>query len=348
MFSKNLKYYRLRKQLKKKDLAELAEVTPTAISYYESGKRNPDMETLKRLAKALDVRVSDFLASRSSDLKFRHGEFRKNTNMSLSRQEYVRESVEEYFDRFMTVTDFLGGEVLPDVPDCDALTLQDDDEANAAALREHLGFAKDGPIEDLIGKLENKGILVCECRIENSQFSGMNGFVNDRPYIVYNPRMNTERNRSTIGHELAHLMFRWPEDMDDRTIELRATSISGAFLFPRSDVIRELGIKRSSVTGDMVRVAIEYGISMYLLVKRAELCGVLSQDAAKRFYVLASRLGWKTNEPPRIAEEHPTLFAQLACRAVNEGEISIQRGAELLGVSYEKVREICSFGAEVQ
>ncbi len=41
----------------------------------------------------------------------------------------------------------------------------DDDEANASALRDHLGFANDGPIEDLIGKFENKGILVYECCI---------------------------------------------------------------------------------------------------------------------------------------------------------------------------------------
>lgn len=37
MFSKNLKYYRLKKNMSKKELASLVQVTPMAISYYENG-----------------------------------------------------------------------------------------------------------------------------------------------------------------------------------------------------------------------------------------------------------------------------------------------------------------------
>ena len=69
--------------------------------------------------------------------------------------------------------------------------------------------------------------------------------------------MTPERNRSTIVHELAHLMFVWPESMDDKEIEKMATAIGGAFLFPESDTKRELGIRRSAITKDMVLVAVE-------------------------------------------------------------------------------------------
>ena len=148
MFSKNLKYYRLKKGLTKKALADKANVSPMAITNYESGKRKPDMDTLKSLAEALEGRVSDFLVMRSETIKFSHGEFRKNLTLSQSQQEFVRESVEEYFDRFMTAVDILGGEVLPDAPSCHVLELSADDEGNAALLREHLGFSKDGPIEE--------------------------------------------------------------------------------------------------------------------------------------------------------------------------------------------------------
>ena len=68
----------------------------------------------------------------------------------------------------------------------------------------------------------------------------MNGFVNDRPYIVINPRMSPERIRSTSAHELSHLMFIWPENMPEKVIEDKATAISGSFLFPKSDALREL------------------------------------------------------------------------------------------------------------
>ena len=160
MFSKNLKYYRLRKQMSKKELAEKVNVTPMAITNYENGDRKPNMETMKALADALDVRVTDFLAVRNGRIVFNHGGFRKSNSLSVEQQEYVREFVEEYFSRFMTAVEILGGDVLPAAPQCHALPLSGDAEKNAAALRTHLGFAESGPIEDLTGKLENKGILV--------------------------------------------------------------------------------------------------------------------------------------------------------------------------------------------
>lgn len=340
MLSKNLKYYRLKNRMSKKALAEAIGVTPMAVTNWEDGSRRPGMETLSALAKTLGVRVSDFLAVRSGNITFRHGEFRKNASLSKTEQEFVRESVEEYFSRFMTVIEVLGGEVLPAAPECSALPLSQDDQANALALRAHLGFSPDGPIEDLIGKLENKGILIFECPVDNPAFSGMNGFVGDRPYIVLNPAVTSERKRSTAVHELAHLMFVWPEELTGEEVEARATAIAGAFLFPEKDALRELGVRRSSVTGDMVMTAKEYGISVMMLVMRAKLCGIISESAAKTFYVWASGAGWRTSEPGRIAPEKPLLFEQLVYRAVNEEEISVQRGAELLKQPFAVVRRM--------
>ena len=44
MISKNIKYYRLMKFMSKKELADAVNVTPMAISNYESGKRIPEMD----------------------------------------------------------------------------------------------------------------------------------------------------------------------------------------------------------------------------------------------------------------------------------------------------------------
>ena len=343
MFSKNLKFYRLKNNLSKKELAEKIHVSAMAITNYEDGSRKPNMQILSALADALGVSVSDFLAVRNNELVFQHAEFRKNSSLSMRQQEYVRESVEEYFSRFMTVLEILGGEVLPTPPKCHSLPLSDDDENNAENLRIHLGFASEGPIEDLVGKLENKGVLVFECPIDNQKFSGMNGLVNQRPFIVLNPSMSPERNRSTSVHELAHLMFKWPEEMSEKEIENRATAISGAFLFPKNDAIRELGVRRSCVTKDMQLVAKEYGISMMMLVTRARHCGILSESVVNRFYIDVSQKGWRTAEPTRIEPEHPTLFSQLVYRAVNEEEISVQRGAELLQRPYMEIMSMRKF-----
>ena len=346
MFSKNLTYYRLQKGMTKKELAEKIHVTPMAISNYENGSRKPNMEILKALAAVLGVRVSDFLTVRNQKIEFHHAEFRKNSSLTKGQQDYVQESVEEYFGRFMTVVELLGDTVLPEFPECHSIRMSDDDEENAKKLREHLGFALDGPIEDLIGKLENKGILIYLLNINNPKFSGRNGFVNERPYIVLNQNMNAERNRSTLVHELSHLMFKWPNGLPDASIEKRATAIGGAFLFPKSDAVRELGSCRKFVSKDMIHIAIEYGISMMLLVKRGEICGIFSQNTARNFYIEASKIGWRTNEPSRINQEMPTLFQQLVFRAINENEISFQKGSELLKMPYNQVVEHCCFDNE--
>ncbi len=337
MFSKNLKYYRLKNKLTKKELAEKINVSAMAITNYENGSRQPSMDILNSLADALGIHVSDFLIVRNENLVFKHGEFRKTSSLSAAQQEYIRESVEEYFNRFMTAVELLGGNVLPTAPEAHSIPLSNDAEKNAELLRKHLGFAPNGPIEDLIGKLENIGILIYECEQAGSGFSGMNGLINEHPYIVLNSEMTPERNRSTAVHELAHLMFTWPKEMEDKAVEQMATAISGAFLFPEADAIRELGVHRSAITNDMLSVAKEYGISMWMLVKRAELCGIITASLAKRFYISASKAGWSKAEPSRISKENLSLFQQLVYRAVNEKEITIQRGAELLHTSYESV-----------
>lgn len=345
MFSKNLKYYRLKKNMSKKELASLVQVTPMAISHYESGERKPSMDVIKALAKVLDVRVSDFLSNRNENLVFVHGEFRKGSKLPLKQQEYIQESVEEYLNRFYTIVDILGGEVLADAPACHNVELSDNAETDARNLRKYLHISDVGPIGNLVELLENKGVLVCFMDIDSDAFSGMNGLVGERPYIIVNKNMTPERIRSTIAHEMAHFIFTWPCSMKDKEIEERATAISGAFLLSEEDAKRELGIRRSAITKDMALICKEYGISMYLLVKRANLCGIITDSTAKNFYMKASQHGWRKNEPVRIEQEKPMLFSQLVFRAVSENEISVQKGAELLKQSYDYVAARC-FAAE--
>ncbi|MCM1122760.1 MAG: XRE family transcriptional regulator [Eubacterium sp.] len=348
MFHKNLRFYRLKKGMSMKELASLVGVSPMAISYYESGERRPSMDTIKALAKVLGVKVTDFLSNRNENLVFAHGEFRKGSKLSVKQQDYIKESVEEYLGRFYSVIDVLGGDVLPDAPICHRLVLADDAEKNALAMRKYLHISEFGPVGNLVELLENKGIFVYITEIDNDAFSGMNGLVNGRPYVIINGQMSSERIRSTIAHEMAHIVFRWSENMEEKQVEDMATAISGAFLFPFADAKRELGIRRTSITRDMTLTCREYGISMYLLVKRANLCGIVNDNIAKNFYMKAGQAGWKKHEPSRIRKEEPMLFMQLVFRAVSENEISVQKGAELLKCPYSFVEEQCFAEEEVE
>ena len=340
MLGKNIKYSRLKNGLTKKALAEMIGISSMAITHYENGERTPDMQILRKLTDALQVKLVDLLRNRTENHKYVHGEFRRNSTLTVSGQEFIRENVEEYFDRFISVIDILGDNALPKPPACHAIKATGDAEADAAKLREYLSFASNGPVINLVGAMENKGVLIFIDNIDSDKFSGMNGLVDDRPFIIINSKMTAERQRSTLVHELAHIFFYF-DGMDDRAIEKHATAISGAFLFPTEDAERELGLHRTRITSDMAMVAKEYGISMLMLVKRASLLRIVSTSVYEDFMIQASQHGWRKNEPSRIDAEHSNLFEQLVIRAIGENEISPQKGAELLKISYaEMIRKI--------
>lgn len=337
MFGKNLKYYRLRSHLSMKELAERIGVSPMAISNYESGKRMPEIQIIRKLTKALNVKLVDFMAVRDGKHTYAHCEFRKNCSLPQNEQELIRESVEEYFDRFYVVVDALGGEVLPSFPETHCVPISDDVEETATALRLHLGFAQTGPIINLLGNLENRGMLIYQCPLDNDSFSGMNGTVDGRPYIIINTAMTTERQRSTLVHELAHIFCRFPDDMSEKEQEKLATAIGGAFLCPKADMLRELGLKRTRVSADMIMVAEEYGVSMMMLSKRAEILGIISELVYRDFMIQASQRGWRKKEPSRISPETSVLFEQMVIHAIGEDDISVQRGAELLHLTWDEM-----------
>ena len=81
---------------------------------------------------------------------------------------------------------------------------------------------------------------------------------------------------------------------------------------------------------------------MFMLVKRAKICGIINDSVERVFYIRASQAGWRKAEPEwDIQREKPTLFKKLVYRAVTEEEISVQKGAELLETSYDAVATDC-------
>ena len=71
-------------------------------------------------------------------------------------------------------------------------------------------------------------------------------------------------------------------------------------------------------------------------MKRADILEIITDSLYRTFMVNASQHGWRKNESSRIPQEVTNLFEQLTIRAVNEDEISEQRAAELLNISYDE------------
>ena len=340
MFSKNLQFQRLKKGMTRRALATACSLSPQAITNYERGLRKPDsIDIVKRLATVLGIDESEFLHRWNTDLCIEHGAFRKSSSLTQQEEDYLRLSVEEYCTRFGDILSILGSTVFPHSPELHALRLSDDVEANALNLRRHLMLSEKGPIHALVEQLEDRGFIVWMTHVEFDGFSGMNGICNGYPYITVNRSMPTSQLRSTIAHELVHLFFDWSNSGKDE--EKLATAIGDAFLLPKADIQRELGMRRSAVQTDMWETGRSYGVSLMVLAHRAHDCRIIDLKAYAQFCAEAKIRGWHKQDPFELEPETPHVFKQLVIRAMNEGEISISRCAELLQIPYQEAYQQC-------
>lgn len=60
-FNENLKNARIRKGMSQKDVAEEIGVAKSTYSLYESGNREPNVQTIKKIADVLSVSADDLL-----------------------------------------------------------------------------------------------------------------------------------------------------------------------------------------------------------------------------------------------------------------------------------------------
>ena len=65
----NVKKYRLLKNLTRKDLANGLEVSESTISRYENGKREPNMDTLKKISEILEVPLNELLVPNKTGIQ---------------------------------------------------------------------------------------------------------------------------------------------------------------------------------------------------------------------------------------------------------------------------------------
>lgn len=94
--SYRLKLARRRKKLTQRQLAALINLSPSTIALYETGKREPDLDTLRKLADALDC-TTDYLLGRTDPEDFNGTIAAHRTDDPLEElPEEARRSLEEF------------------------------------------------------------------------------------------------------------------------------------------------------------------------------------------------------------------------------------------------------------
>jgi len=349
MFGQRLRLARKRAGLSMRELAAAMspKVTAQAISKYEAGKMLPSSAVLVGLGKALDVSL-DFLMSAQIEA-LEAVEFRKHSRASARDRIKAEAIVMDNLERYLAIEHILDIETGVDWVErrCyDSVASESQIDERADHLRDiwKLGL---NPIPSLCELLEDKGIKVVEVDLPDS-INGLSchvlrggGIVAEA--VVVSSRINVERKRFTLAHELAHRIIR---STGNPAIELeRAINrFAGAFLVPGQSLRKEVGNNRRRITGyEIVRLKHIYGVSSTALLMRLGQVGVVSEEFVRHAFATFART-WRRSEPDPIQPDHgfatfekPRRFRRLVARAVGEELIPPVRAAALLNQPLELI-----------
>lgn len=271
------------------DLANGIGVTRQSISKYEKGIINPSVDVLKLISCVLDFPIEFFYKTEteskalSSPLFFRsNSNIAKKTKTACNYQiKWVNEtklSLEQYFD-------FVDLELPTIDVNYEDLTSEDIEEL-ALSVRRKWNLAGD-PIGDLIGLLENQGIIVSQFSTSGfCAFKGIDAFSSWKdgtPYILYHPSQKSAvRTRFSILHELGHLIMHSSivlEDSSKKSVvdfaDMQADRFAAAFLLPSISFPND--IHGSSLTS-LEAVKRKWGAAMSTIIRRCDTLGLLSES----------------------------------------------------------------------
>jgi Zn-dependent peptidase ImmA (M78 family) len=249
-------------------------------------------------------------------------------------------------------------------------------ETAAALTREAFGLDTGEPVRDICGLLESGGIKVGEQKVASHDFFGLSVAAADGgPAVVVNTweRISVERWIFTAAHELGHLILHLSDYEVSRTDEDKkhaeeANTFAAALLMPSASfqkewnetyglalVDRVMKVKRifrvsyrtvlhrlaASYKGPAniwARFQMDYKRRYGRTLLRDDEPDALAQDAFRASFPEDSAAG----EPDKLS---PVDFIQdrlcmLVRKAIEQEKISLARGAEVLGLSLQDMRDL--------
>lgn len=372
VIGKNLRRLRHASGLTQLQLAEAAGLSRVGYRNIETGKSVPKVETVRALAGALEIPIEKLV---SQVHEVRQVRFRSAKRLR-SREQIIIEvgrklaDVRELEEGLSDTRPFnLAGllERLPGEGEDRAI-------AAAAAAREAFSRRDDEPIRDICGLLEKNGIKVFSFRLASNDFFGLSvGPVDGGPAIVVNTwdRISVERWIFSAAHELGHLILHLDaydvmEAAENGEQEREANVFASHFLMPEEVfqkewdetcglpfVNRVLKVKRMFM--------VSYKTVLYRLVEnnpKVNVWRIFQNGFRQRFgrtlgradepdglrevdYHSGAPESQRAGEPTRLAAEDflDDRLWLLVRRGVEDGIISFARGAEILDVSLDELRE---------
>lgn len=305
MYGEAIHTARLAVGITQAQLAERVGITQAALSRYENDLRVPDDETLKRIATELGVTApvlssaSRLVGAIAVDAHMRRRATAKATAWRRleARLNILRLQVHQLLES-------LDLETPNPLPRLDPIEYPP---AAAARLVRMQWRMPIGPVRDLIAWMESAGCVVVDMDFGTARVDGLSQWIDERPIVLINSRVPTDRRRLTLAHELGHLVLHSePEHVSD-DVESEAFAFAAEFLMPAAVIRPQL---RNLSVGRLHDLKREWMVSFAALIERAANLGLLPPARRVSMYKMLSKRGWRTQEPLSdiLPREKPSLL----------------------------------------
>ncbi len=371
----NLRRIREAKNLTQAEAAELAGISRIAYRNIENGSSTPKVSTLQNIAAGVGVKLQDLFIPVRTLKKVRFRASKKMNSRDSILAEVVR-WLDNFNDlegllkdrknyRFKTLT-----EKLSSIP-------RGGNRARFAAeqARLELKLNKTETIHDIAGLLESCGIKVYPLNLVSDDFFGLSVAEDDGgPAVIVNvwERISVERWIFSAAHELGHLLLHFDtynieESAEDDDQETEANIFASHFLMPEAAfksewddtsglpfVSRVLKVKRIfqvSYKTVLYRLSESVGNSIWgkfqiaYKLKTGKTLSIKDEpEALLPDKFLQSPEVLRSHEPDSLSPSHfiEDRLSRLVRNAIEKDEITMSRGAEILRIDLEDMRDIVS------
>jgi Zn-dependent peptidase ImmA (M78 family)/transcriptional regulator with XRE-family HTH domain len=308
-------------------LAEAVDLTPAALSQFESGATRPSEETLTRLSAALQVPLRFF---GQPLIETHEGFFRSLRRTSVTDRRRARAIA--YLAHDLVSAPATAGHLpelaIPNLPQpaLDAATEQ------VERIAEHVRAAwkvPPGPVANVVHLLEAHGIVVIRLPLQSADVDAFSLPFPDHPVIVLgSDKDDRARSRFDGTHELGHLTMHGEQVWGLKEIETQAHEFAAAFLMPKRDILSEL----PTVVDwpHLFKLKQKWQVSLAALLRRARTLERITESQYVSAIKTASARGWRRFEPVSLGQpERPQMLSKIIA-SDKEGSASSGLPTELI------------------
>jgi len=295
--------------LKKAHLAALIEMSPTSVTAWESGAKQPNRATVAKLALALKVEPQFFGGGAPPRVNKPHFRSLRST------PQIAQDEAEAYGQFVAEVTGMLENAV--EFPEVLSLDLPVDPEEHtttpeeaARQAREFFGVGP-GPVQHVIRLAERAGVVVVFSEPGIAAIDAYSLHTATRPIIVLNPvKDDYYRQRFDVAHELGHLIMHHDAEPGGKIAEEQANRFASEFLMPAQEIAPFLPNSTAGrAWAHLADLKEHWGVSLAALLYRARTLGIMGDVSYRNALVRMSQNGWRRAEPGRVTSlEMPSML----------------------------------------